>query len=201
VERYSERINELEKTIDRLTLDVHSAETKCQAAQNRLTAEQSVWKTERTALEDKLKKAREPIQYHITMAFLHPIHFFNTSPTWTHVRLNPPPLHSELHRATERYVECCIVRAVYLSYIGFGQLVFREITQVITTLCPFMPKMHQSWYWWPGDCSIVNSSSDSVSSSFFCFFVFSPFSVSFCFHPFPSNIDDLEWSWALKIGF
>jgi len=57
VERYSKRINELEKTIDRLTLDVNSAEAKCKAAENRLMAEESVWKTERTALEEKLKKA------------------------------------------------------------------------------------------------------------------------------------------------
>jgi len=56
VERYSQRINELEKTIDRLTLDVNSAEAKCKAAENRLMAEESVWRTERTALEDKLKK-------------------------------------------------------------------------------------------------------------------------------------------------
>ena len=56
VERYSRRINELEKTIDRLTLDVNSAEAKSKAAENRIIAEQSVWKTERTALEDKLKK-------------------------------------------------------------------------------------------------------------------------------------------------
>jgi len=57
VERYGHRINELEKTIDRLTLDVNSAEAKCKAAENRLMAEESVWKTERTALEEKLKKA------------------------------------------------------------------------------------------------------------------------------------------------
>jgi len=57
VERYGHRINDLEKTIDRLTLDVNSAEAKCKAAENRLMAEESVWKTERTALEEKLKKA------------------------------------------------------------------------------------------------------------------------------------------------
>ena len=57
VERYCQRINELEKTIDRLTLDVSSADAKCKAAENRLMAEQSVWKTERTAIEEKLKKA------------------------------------------------------------------------------------------------------------------------------------------------
>ena len=56
MERYSHRISELEKTIDTLTLDVNSAEAKCRAAENRLMTEQSVWNTERSALEDKLKK-------------------------------------------------------------------------------------------------------------------------------------------------
>jgi len=56
VERYSQRISELEKTIDRLTLDINSAEAKCRSAENRLMAEESVWKTERTALEEKMKK-------------------------------------------------------------------------------------------------------------------------------------------------
>ena len=56
MERYSQRINDLEKTIDRLTLDVNAADAKCKAAENRLMAEESVWNTERTALEEKLKK-------------------------------------------------------------------------------------------------------------------------------------------------
>jgi len=57
VERYSQRINELEKTIDRLTLDVNSTDARCKAAENRLMADESLWRTERTALEEKLKKA------------------------------------------------------------------------------------------------------------------------------------------------
>ena len=67
MERYGQRISELEKTIDRLTVDVNSAEAKCRAAENRLMAEESVWKTERTALEEKLKKASNYvlIRFHV----------------------------------------------------------------------------------------------------------------------------------------
>ena len=65
MERYGERISELEKTIDRLTLDMSSAEAKCRAAENRLMAEESVWKTERTALEEKLKKVQFVLFIHL----------------------------------------------------------------------------------------------------------------------------------------
>jgi len=65
VERYSQRINDLEKTIDRLTLDINAAEAKRKAAENRLMAEESVWKTERTALEDRLKKVSRFAQWRI----------------------------------------------------------------------------------------------------------------------------------------
>ena len=65
MERYCERISELEKTIDRLTLDMSSAEAKCRAAENRLMAEESVWKTERTALEEKLKKVQFVLFIHL----------------------------------------------------------------------------------------------------------------------------------------
>jgi len=56
VERYRAKLVELEQTVDRLTTELQAAEIKRKEAENHLMVEQSSWKTERSALEDKLKK-------------------------------------------------------------------------------------------------------------------------------------------------
>ena len=102
MERYGQRINELEKTIDRLTLDVNSAEAKCKAAENRLMAEESAWKTERTALEEKLKKASYSTGFVILFAFILLFPCSHWSLTYQQARLQQQQPVTSTHRAAIR---------------------------------------------------------------------------------------------------
>jgi hypothetical protein len=61
VEQYRERIKELERTVNRVTSELKTSEVKRTEAENHLMTEENVWKTERTALEEKLKKVSQYI--------------------------------------------------------------------------------------------------------------------------------------------
>lgn len=56
VERYRAEVAELEREVDRLTMELGASEAKRKEAENHLMTEESIWKSERATLEEKLKK-------------------------------------------------------------------------------------------------------------------------------------------------
>jgi chromosome segregation ATPase len=59
VERYRQRIGELERSVDQFKSELQSTAFKQKESENQLKTHEAVWKTERTELEEKLKKALE----------------------------------------------------------------------------------------------------------------------------------------------
>jgi predicted nucleic acid-binding Zn-ribbon protein len=58
-ERSRAKLAELEREVDRLTVELSASDAKRKEAENHLMTEESIWKSERTALEEKLKKVRD----------------------------------------------------------------------------------------------------------------------------------------------
>jgi regulator of replication initiation timing len=58
-ERYRTKVTELERTVDRLTSELNASEAKRKEAENHLMTEDTAWKLERTAFEERLKKVTD----------------------------------------------------------------------------------------------------------------------------------------------
>lgn len=59
VDRYRQRIGELEKSVDRMTSDLKVVESRRRELENQLMMQESAWNSERAELEEKAKKVRK----------------------------------------------------------------------------------------------------------------------------------------------